>query len=193
MTGAHLVLGALLGLLGAASLDAADSFARPGSVSHAIVRAGLIGAAVGLLAWFAPDLAGGGDALTERALLGTGAVAGVMAMFALRFALGAVSYAAGTPGGLFAPMLVLGAQTGLAFGRACLDWFPGMSAVTGDTSAFAVMRAPVTGIVLVTEMTASFTLLLPMLTACFTAMVVPMLLRIPPIYDSLGERAARER
>ncbi|SAK94337.1 ClC family H(+)/Cl(-) exchange transporter [Caballeronia ptereochthonis] len=210
MTGAHLVLGALLGLLGAAycrailwALDAADSFARPGSVPHATVHAGLIGAAVGLLAWFAPDLAGGGDALTERALLGTGAVAGVMAMLALRFVLGAVSYAAATPGGLFAPMLVLGAQTGLVFGRACLAWFPGMSAVAGDTSAFAVVgmaaffvavvRAPVTGIVLVTEMTAGFTLLLPMLTACFTAMIVPMLLRIPPIYDSLGERAARKR
>lgn len=51
-----------------------------------------------------------------------------------------------------------------------------------------MVRAPVTGIVLVTEMTASFALLLPMLTACFTAMVVPVMLRCPPIYDSLGER-----
>ncbi|SAL73142.1 voltage-gated ClC-type chloride channel ClcB [Caballeronia peredens] len=214
MTAAHLVLGAVLGLLGAAycrailwTLDIAESFARPAStgnaVVHATVRAGLVGAAVGLLAWFAPDLAGGGDALTERALLGAGTIAGVLAMFALRFALGAVSYAAGTPGGLFAPMLVLGAQTGLVFGRACLDWFPGMSAITGDTSTFAVVgmaaffvavvRAPVTGIVLVTEMTASFTLLLPMLTACFTAMIVPMLLHVPPIYDSLGRRPARRR
>lgn len=210
MTGAHLVLGALLGLLGAAycraillTLDVADSFLRRKSVAHATARAALIGAAVGLLVWFAPDLAGGGDALTERALLGAGTVAGVTAMFALRFVLGTVSYAAATPGGLFAPMLVLGAQTGLVFGRICLDWFPGMSSITGDTSTFAVVgmaaffvavvRAPVTGIVLVTEMTASFTLLLPMMTACFTAMIVPMLLRVRPIYDSLGERVAAEK
>jgi CIC family chloride channel protein len=50
-----------------------------------------------------------------------------------------------------------------------------------------VVRAPVTGIVLVIEMTASFTMLLPMLAACFTAMLVPTLLGNPPIYDSLGK------
>ncbi|BCQ25839.1 H(+)/Cl(-) exchange transporter ClcA [Caballeronia sp. NK8] len=208
MAGAHLVLGAVLGLLGAVycrlilwTLDIADSLARPESVKHATVRAAAVGAAVGLIAWFAPDLAGGGDALTERALLGAGTVASVLAMFALRFVMGPVSYAAGAPGGIFAPMLVLGAQTGLVFGRVCFDWFPGMAPAAGDTSTFAVVgmaaffvavvRAPVTGIVLVTEMTASFSLLLPMLIACFTAMIMPMLLRVPPIYDSLGERAAR--
>ena len=37
-------------------------------------------------------------------------------------------------------------------------------------------------------MTASVSLLLPMLMACFVAMLVPTLLRDPPIYDSLRER-----
>ncbi|HJU63005.1 MAG TPA: ClC family H(+)/Cl(-) exchange transporter, partial [Candidatus Binatia bacterium] len=41
---------------------------------------------------------------------------------------------------------------------------------------------------LVIEMTASFTLFLPMLGACFVAMLVPILLRNAPIYDSLRER-----
>jgi CIC family chloride channel protein len=44
-----------------------------------------------------------------------------------------------------------------------------------------IVRAPLTGIVLVTEMTASVTMLLPMLGACFVAMLVPTLLRDPPI------------
>jgi CIC family chloride channel protein len=52
----------------------------------------------------------------------------------------------------------------------------------------AVVRAPLTGIILVIEMTASFTLFLPMLGACFTAMLVPTLLRSAPIYDSLRDR-----
>ena len=52
-------------------------------------------------------------------------------------------------------------------------------------------RVPVTGIILVTEMTASFTLLLPMLSACFAAMLVPILLRDAPIYESLRERTLR--
>jgi chloride channel protein, CIC family len=40
-------------------------------------------------------------------------------------------------------------------------------------------------------MTASFTLLLPMLGACFAAMVVPTVLRQAPIYDVLRERMLR--
>jgi H+/Cl- antiporter ClcA len=46
----------------------------------------------------------------------------------------------------------------------------------------------VTGIVLLTEMTGNVTMLLPMLGACFAAMLVPTLLRNSPIYDSLSRR-----
>jgi CIC family chloride channel protein len=159
------------------------------------LRAALIGAAVGALAWIAPDLVGGGDAISQRTLLGMELFAIIPYLFALRLALGAISYAAGTPGGLFAPMLVLGAQLGLFFGMACQHAFPDLDiqpqgfAVVGMAAFFTgVVRAPVTGIVLVTEMTASVTLLLPMLMACFVAMLIPTLLRDAPIYDSLRER-----
>ena len=81
-------------------------------------------------------------------------------VFLLRFTLGAVSYAARTPGGLFAPMLVLGAQLGLLFGTLCrlafpdLDIQPQAFAVVGMAAFFTgVVRAPLTGIVLVVEMT----------------------------------------
>ena len=57
-----------------------------------------------------------------------------------------------------------------------------------------VVRAPLTGIVLVAEMTENVTMLLPMLGACFMAMLAPTLLRDPPIYDLLRERTLeRER
>jgi CIC family chloride channel protein len=158
------------------------------------LRAGLIGAAVGTLAWFAPDLVGGGDTITQRTLAGAETLAAIPAAFLLRFGLGAVSYAARTPGGLFAPMLVLGAQLGLSFGIICDMAFPEAHvqpegfAIVGMAALFTgIVRAPLTGLVLVTEMTASVTMLLPMLGACFVAMLVPTLLRDPPIYDSLSE------
>jgi len=47
--------------------------------------------------------------------------------------------------------------------------------------------------VLVTEMTGGFTVLLPMLAACFAAMLVPNLLHSPPIYESLRELAVRHQ
>ena len=156
------------------------------------LRAALVGATVGLLAWFAPAVVGGGDPITQRTLGGKEVLATLALVFVLRFALGPVSYAAGTPGGLFAPMLVLGSQTGVLFGILCGSLFPGVAtnptelAVVGMAAFFtAVVRAPVTGIILVIEMTGTFTQFLPMLGACFAAMLVPTLLRDPPIYDSL--------
>jgi CIC family chloride channel protein len=165
------------------------------------IRAALIGAGVGALAWFLPDLVGGGDPITQRTLLGAGTLAVLPLAFLIRLALGSLSYSAGTPGGLFAPLLVLGAQFGLFFGLACQLAVPGLHvqpegfALVGMAALFTgIVRAPLTGIVLATEMTADVTMLLPMLGACAMAMLTPTLLKDPPIYDSLRERTvARER
>jgi CIC family chloride channel protein len=159
------------------------------------VRAGLIGAAVGVLAWFLPQLVGGGQVVAQRTLAGDATLAFLAFALPLRFGLACVSYAARTPGGLFMPMLAVGAQLGLLFGMLCrlafpeLDVQPVAYGVVGMAAFFTgVVRAPVTGIVLVIEMTASFPMLLPMLAACFTAMLVPTLLGDPPIYNSLRNR-----
>jgi CIC family chloride channel protein len=164
-------------------------------------RAALVGVVVGALAWFLPDLVGGGDPITQQTLLGAVTLGLLPQIFLLRFVLGALSYSAGTPGGLFAPLLVLGAQFGLSFGLVFDLAFPGLHvqpegfAVVGMAALFTgIVRAPLTGIVLATEMTADVTLLLPMLGACAMAMLTPTLIKDPPIYDSLRERTVnRER
>jgi CIC family chloride channel protein len=195
------VLGAVAGLVAIAYnralLETIAAAERLGRLSVEL-RAGLIGAAVGTLAWFAPSVVGGGDAITQRSLAGAETLSVLPLVFLLRFGLGTVSYAAGTPGGLFAPMLALGAQLGLFFGLLCRWAFPDLDiqaegfAVVGMAAFFTgVVRAPLTGIVLVTEMTANATMLLPMLAACFAAMLVPTLLRDAPIYDSLREHTLR--
>jgi len=164
------------------------------------LRAGVIGVSVGILAWFAPELVGGGDPITQQVLAGGAALTMIPLAFLLRFVLGAVSYAAATPGGLFAPMLVLGAQLGVLVGALCRMAFPALDvdatafAVVGMAAFFTgVVQAPVTGIVLVAEMTGAFTMLLPMLGACFAAMLVPNLLHGTPIYQALREHAALRR
>lgn len=193
-----LLLGLGAGLLGSlycrcllASLDAADRLPGPPEV-----RAGAIGAGVGALAFFAPGLVGGGDPITQGLLLGHGSLALLPLLFLLRLTLSTTSYAAGTPGGLFAPMLVLGAQAGLAFCLAARALLPGLElpaeafAIVGMAAFFtAAVRAPLTGIALVTELTGNATLLLPMLAASFAAMLVPALLGTAPIYASLRRRA----
>lgn len=194
------VLGAAAGLaslpynraiLGA--LDASDRLEWP-----AERKAALVGAAVGALAWFAPELAGDGGALTQRTLDGAYGLAALPLVFLLRFVLGAASYAAATPGGLFAPLLVLGAEFGSFLGQAVYAGAPdaqthaAILAIVGMAAFFsAVVRAPLTGMILLTEMTGSSELLLPMLAACFAAMATAAACRNEPIYDALKARAAR--
>lgn len=164
------------------------------------IRGAFIGAAIGALGWFLPDLVGGGDNITQSTLAGGISLALLPLMFLTRFGLGAVSYAAATPGGLFAPLLVLGAQLGLLAGALCAVALPDMGleprafAVAGMAAFFTgVVQAPITGIILVAEMTASFPVLLPMISACFMAMLIPNLLGAAPIYDSLAGRVPRPK
>lgn len=161
------------------------------------VRGALIGTGVGILVWCAPDLAGGGDNLTQQALFGHGTLWTVTGILVLRLVLGVVSYAAGTPGGLFAPMLVLGADTGLIVALVAAHLTPHAApnpaafALIGMAAFFtASVHAPVTGLILATELTGTTNQLPPMLGACAIAMLVAMTMRSKPIYGLLADRAA---
>jgi len=199
--GPFLALGALLGAVGAlynltvAGLlhfaDRLDRFPHLSSTS----RAAIIGAMVGLAAWFAPAVVGGGNMLTQAILADRYAIGGLLIVFLARFLLGPWSYAAGAPGGLFAPLLVLGASSGGLF-AGVLNHFvplPGFSpiafAVVGMAAMFsASVRAPLTGIVLTIEMTGRGDLTLGLLGASLAAMLVAILLQSEPIYETLKRR-----
>jgi chloride channel protein, CIC family len=195
-----LAIGVVTGLLGVLYNAAVMSALRRADASRLPkeVRAGATGALVGLLVWVAPDLAGSGDNLTQNALLGRGALLAVSGVFVLRFVFGVVSYAAATPGGLFAPMLVLGSQSGLIVGLVAVHLTPHAAptlaacALIGMAAFFtASVHAPVTGLILATEMTGNTNQLPPMLGACAIAMLVAVALRSEPIYDRLAQRSAQ--
>ena len=157
-------------------------------------RAGLIGAIVAFLAWQAPNWVGGGENIVQQALTDSGILSRLLLLFLIRHLLGAMCYAAGTPGGVFAPMLALGALSGQMFGRFCeyvspdIFPYPGAFALVGMTALFSgVTRAPLTGIVLVTEMSGNTAMLLPILCACFAAMLPPTLVGATPLYESLRQ------
>jgi CIC family chloride channel protein len=202
--GLYLVMGIVAGGLGALYNRGIVGFLR---VAERVARwpAGAtgicVGAAVGVLAWLLPNVVGGGDDLTQQILAGRAAITALPLIFGIRFVLGPLSYAAGTPGGLFAPLLVLGAQIGFGCGVLGQHWFPEAVpstvafAIAGMAAFFtATVRSKLTGILLVAEMTGSFSLALPMLVASTGAYAVSVLLRNAPIYDTLRERqVARAR
>lgn len=195
---AGLVLGALLGILGAAYnttlITAIDRFAAVTAVPK-LVKAAFVGGVVGLVAWFEPMLVGGGDPLIQAALGAPVSISVLLLVFVARWLLGPFSYAAQTPGGIFAPLLVVGSVFGALFAQVAallvpgLPFSPTMGAVVGMAAFFtAVVRAPFTGALLVLGMTGVMTPLLPILAANVAATIVPYALGSAPIYDTLRHR-----
>ena len=198
VTWSFLLLGGVLGAVGAGYnllslrlLDLTEKFAK----YPALVRSAFIGAAVGLVAFFAPALVGSGDTLTQSILSNKVPLHALGIVFIVRFLLGPWSYAAETPGGMFAPLLLVGTSFGALFGGVVHHYIPGLQAsnvdfaIIGMVALFAAsVRAPLTGIVLAVEMTGRGDLTLGMLGAALGAMLVAMTLQSPPIYQSLRER-----
>jgi chloride channel protein, CIC family len=154
-----------------------------------------IGAIVGLISWFSPIMVGDGHALAELVLAGEFVLAAIPLFFAIRFLMSISSYATGTAGGIFAPLLALGALLGLATGQIAhfiaptIVPEPAVFAVVGMAAYFAaIVRAPLTGIALIVEMTGNYQQMLPLLVACFCAYAVAELLKDLPIYEALLER-----
>ena len=195
---ASVLTGVLAGGLGVAFnralLGSLDFFqglrARPGWV-----YASAVGFAIGVVAWIAPHAVGGGEGLVVETLAGRTPGWMLPPYFLLRFALTMASYGCGAPGGIFAPLLVLGAEIGLGVGKLGHWLFPlAMAhpetfAIVGMAAYFsAIVRAPLTGIVLIVEMTGNYLLVLPLLVGCLTAYAVADLLGDLPVYEALLER-----
>lgn len=167
----------------------------------AVLKSAVIGAVIGLVIFIHPLATGGGDSLTQMIVAGQSmllpAVAGLLAV---RFIAGPFSYAAAVPGGLFAPLLAVGALWGVLFVGAFGAVWPGNvaslavpMAIVGMAAFFAAaVRAPVTAVALVIEMTATTSVAVPMMGAVAAAVLVAELLRSPPIYDSLRARMPEE-
>ena len=193
---AYVALGILLGALGILynrlilTLDGANN---PINRIAAVPRAFAIGAVVALVGWFLPYDVTGGDVLTEEILSGDLALWLLVSVAAVRFLTGPLSYAARTPGGIFAPIIALGALAGASFGSLLESVSPELApspaafAIAGMAAFFtATISAPLTGIVICLEMTGCYQLFLPMLSACFGAYAMSNLLRGEPIYDALA-------
>jgi chloride channel protein, CIC family len=154
------------------------------------------GLVVGLAAWIYPGVSGSGTLLSERAIAGEIAVKGMLLLLAVRFVLTMVSYGSGAAGGIFAPLLVLGSLGGLALGSGVHAVLPGWAAfpetfaVIGMGALFtATVRAPLTGIVLMIELTGEYGFMLPLLVSCLAAYGVAEALGDRPIYEALRERS----
>lgn len=138
-------------------------------------------------------VAGGGYGTLTRALAGELAVEALAVLCVLKFVATIASYSSGGAGGIFAPTLFIGAMLGGLVGQLDVLAFahPSHEALTafalvGMGAFFAgVIRAPITSVLIIFEMTGGYGLVLPLMLASSASYVLARRLRPTPIYEAL--------
>jgi len=149
-------------------------------------------AVVAVYALKARGITGGGYATLEQALNGLLSLKVMLLLCAMKIVATAFSYSSGGAGGIFAPSLFIGAMLGGSIGTMAHEFLPGSTdpvgafALVGMGAAFAgVIRAPMTSVLIVVEMTGSYDLILPLMIANLTSYVLARRCSPLPIYEAL--------
>jgi chloride channel protein, CIC family len=178
------------------SLDSFDLWRGP-RWQHTAAAAVL----VAVIAWWLPDAIGGGERVAERLLRSEFAVAEpwryLVLLLSAKLLLTLVCYGSGAPGGIFAPLLALGAALGALIGQLAEPLFTDVAATPALAMAGMVgvftgsVRVPVTGVVLILEMTNGQHHLLEFTITALVAYLVGTGFGDRPIYEALLERSRR--
>ena len=156
------------------------------------IFAGLLIIPVGMVA---PHLLGGGGELILELVESYPTATFLLGLLIIRFVYSMISYGTGLPGGIFLPILSLGAVVGGVYGRIIMD------AANIPTEYFicfiffamagcfaAIGKAPLTALLLVSEMVGGLNQLMPLGIVVLTAYLMAEFLHMPPIYEALAER-----
>lgn len=153
----------------------------------------------GILALTIPQVIDGGNSLIENVISGGIAIKLLILILVIKFIFTFFSYSSGVPGGIFFPLLALGALVGAIYGLALNKYFGIDSSlitnfiVLAMAAQFAsIVKAPITGLMLITEMTGTLKHLLPIAITVTVAYLVSDMLNNKPIYESLLERLLRK-
>ncbi len=160
-----------------------------------IIRPIVILLVVFLVSIFFTDVTGGGHHLAEEIIHNTFSYKTLLILVTLKFLFTLICYSSGAPGGIFLPILVIGAITGKIYGMLMVDYFNYQEGyviyfvILGMASLLtAVVKAPITGTILILEMTGSFEHFFPLITVTMATFLITEILEMIPIYDVLLDR-----
>lgn len=152
-----------------------------------------------ILIFLFKDATGGGHGLVRKLAVHDYAIIYLIVLLMVKFAFSLVCSTSGIPGGIFLPLLVLGAIVGALYGG--FMEITGLEPVyrvnfviLGMTGCFtAIVRSPVTGVILITEMTGNFTNFMPLTIVALISFITAEILGGKPIYDQLLVRMIRSK
>lgn len=203
---AGMAIGAIAGLGGAlfnVSIVSANAARLRLPARWAALLPGFACVFIAIIGWFQIDATGDGLGVTNVAMHWSGrAWSAVALLLVVKFVATIIAYGSGAPGGIFAPLLLLGGLVGVLIGRALAAGFPSMAfdeptiAMLGlfGMAAFftASVRAPLTGVLLIIEMSRDASNVLGLAVASMTAFIVADAVGSRPVYEALSVDACAE-
>ena len=151
------------------------------------------GLLVGVMGWFVPQVMGVGYGFVGEALNGRMAFQLMALLVVLKLFAVTGSYASGNAGGIFGPALFIGAMLGGTVGTVAHHLFPaytatpGAYALVGMGAVFAgIVRAPMTSVVMIFEMTQDYAVIVPLMIANLVSLFIASRLQHEPIYEALA-------
>lgn len=153
------------------------------------------GLAIGALLIGAPQVMGVGYEYVDQALNGGLLFKTLLTMCVLKIVATIISYSSGNAGGIFAPSLFIGAMLGGAVGTVVHHIAPlsagdsGAYALVGMGTLFAgIIRAPMTSVFMIFEITQDYQILVPLMVANLLSFVISRRYQPVPVYHALLEQ-----
>jgi CIC family chloride channel protein len=153
------------------------------------------GLLVGVMGWFVPQLLGVGYKHVGEVLNGNMALKLMAILLVLKLVAVATSYASGNAGGIFGPSLFLGAMLGGIVGSVAQHFLPGYVAtpgayaLVGMGTAFAgVVRAPMTSVVMIFEITRDYAVIVPLMISNLVSFFISARFQKQSIYEVLAHQ-----
>ncbi|AEV95732.1 ClC family H(+)/Cl(-) exchange transporter [Pediococcus claussenii] len=144
------------------------------------------------LGLFSPHILGGGNSLVPQIAQQSHLLLPIISLLVIRFVFSMISYGSGLPGGIFLPILTLGAIIGALYVTVMAQlnlinpvYLPNFVIYAMAGYFACIGKAPFTAILLVTEMVGSLQHLMPLAVVSLTAYIIVDLLGGEPIYESL--------
>jgi chloride channel protein, CIC family len=153
----------------------------------------LAGLLIGLIAFLgAPQIMGAGYDSMDQAMHGQYAWKMLALLAVLKIVATTLSFVSGTPGGMFAPTLFIGAMLGGAVGDLERHFFPHLTGSTGTYVLVGMgvlfagfLRAPMTSVFMVLEVSGNYEIVVPVIVANTFSYVISRSLQTVPIFDML--------
>ena len=153
------------------------------------------GLVIGFIGIRLPQVMGAGYSVIDQALHGQFTWKLLIILAVLKIVATGISFLSGTPGGMFAPTLFIGAMLGGAVGSIEHHFFPSLTGTVGTYALVGMgvffagfLRTPITSVFMVIEVSGSYTAILPIMIANLVAYLISRTYQKVPLFDLLARQ-----